>query len=307
MDADSQIQAEFTPFFRVYKSGRVERLVAAAATTVPASLDPSPGGVSSKDVTISPNVSARLYLPNNTPADKRLPIVVYYHGGAFCIESAFSPQYHSYACSLSSRANALVVSVEYRLAPEHRLPAAHDDAWEALQWALGPDADEWLVERGDAASVFLAGDSAGANLAHHAASAASKRGLRVEGLVLVHPYFWLKGAGDPNLEGAWGAMSEMDIEDPRHGPMADGAEAELAGLRCRRVMVEVAEKDVLKAVGVAYREALARSGWGGEVELVETGGEGHVFHLARPVCAKGEELMDRVAAFINAKREGSVN
>ncbi|KAJ6830143.1 putative tuliposide A-converting enzyme 1, chloroplastic [Iris pallida] len=42
--------------------------------------------------------------------------------------------------------------------------------------------------------------------------------------------------------------------------MADGAEAELAGLRCRRVMVEVAEKDVLKAVGVAYREALARTG-----------------------------------------------
>ncbi|KAJ6795226.1 tuliposide A-converting enzyme 1, chloroplastic-like [Iris pallida] len=192
-------------------------LVAAAATTVPASLDPSPGGVSSKEVAISPNVSVRLYLPNTTnPADKRLHIVDNYHGGAFCIESAFSPQYHSYACSLSSRANALVVSVEYRLAPEHRLPVAHDDAWEALQWALGPDADEWLVERGDVASVFLAGDSAGANLAHHATSAASKRGLRIEGLVLVHPYFWLKGGGGPEPGGGVGS----DERDAHRGPAA---------------------------------------------------------------------------------------
>ncbi|CAN1142561.1 2-hydroxyisoflavanone dehydratase, partial [Linum perenne] len=93
-------------------------------------------GVFSKDVSISdlPKVSARLYLPNSIPQDKKLPILVYFHGGAFCIESAFSSSHLRYLNSLSAEAHALVVSVEYRLAPEHPLPAAYDDSWAALLW-----------------------------------------------------------------------------------------------------------------------------------------------------------------------------
>ncbi|KAJ6832718.1 putative tuliposide A-converting enzyme 1, chloroplastic [Iris pallida] len=300
MDPDSEIRIKFPPFFRVYKSGRVERLV--GTTTVAASLDPSPAGVHSRDVAISPAVSARLYLPNDTSPAERLPIVIYYHGGGFCIESAFSPLYHPYLTSFSSRARSLVVSVEYRLAPEHRLPAAHDDAWTAFRWAFGPDPDEWLVRHGDTKATFLAGDSAGANLAHYVATRASAEGIPIEGMVLVHPYFGPKTDGAA-MRRVWDVISEMDIEDVRHKPAADGGKAMMAGLRCGRVMVAVAERDMLKGRGVAYWEALRGSGWGGEAELVETEGEDHVFHLLRPGCSKGEELMERIVAFINGRQK----
>ncbi|KAI5349778.1 hypothetical protein L3X38_002667 [Prunus dulcis] len=76
-------------------------------------------GVSSKDITIShnPNISARLYLPN-LPQNQiqKLPILVYFHGGVFCIESAFSLHAHSYLNWLVSEAQVVAVSVEYRLA-----------------------------------------------------------------------------------------------------------------------------------------------------------------------------------------------
>ncbi|RLN12591.1 putative carboxylesterase 7 [Panicum miliaceum] len=67
-------------------------------------------------------------------------------------------------------AGAVAVSVNYRLAPEHPLPAAYDDAWAALQWTVssclsGPE--PWLADHGDAKRIFLAGDSAGGNIAHN--------------------------------------------------------------------------------------------------------------------------------------------
>jgi hypothetical protein len=61
-------------------------------------------------------------------------VLLYFHGGAFVVESAFGPAYHHYVNALASRAGVLAVSVNYRLAPEHPLPAAYDDSWGALQW-----------------------------------------------------------------------------------------------------------------------------------------------------------------------------
>uniref|UniRef100_A0A0E0ECB3 Alpha/beta hydrolase fold-3 domain-containing protein n=1 Tax=Oryza meridionalis TaxID=40149 RepID=A0A0E0ECB3_9ORYZ len=93
---------------------------------------------------------ARLFLPSGAAAtgQRRLPIVVYFHGGSFCTESAFCRTYHRYATFLASRAGALVVSVEYRLAPEHPIPAAYDDAWAALQWVASLS-DPWFADYGD--------------------------------------------------------------------------------------------------------------------------------------------------------------
>uniref|UniRef100_A0ACD5ZTG4 Uncharacterized protein n=1 Tax=Avena sativa TaxID=4498 RepID=A0ACD5ZTG4_AVESA len=131
---DEAVDFFFFPFLVLYKSGRVERFMGTDA--VPASVDPATG-VASKDVAIdaAAGLAVRLYLPNTTTAEK-LPLLVFYHGGAFVTESAFSPTYQRYLNALVSKAGVLAVSVDYHLSPERRLPTAYDDAWTVLRWAV---------------------------------------------------------------------------------------------------------------------------------------------------------------------------
>ncbi|XP_044964908.1 2-hydroxyisoflavanone dehydratase-like [Hordeum vulgare subsp. vulgare] len=120
-DGEEDITVELYPFIREYKGGRVERFL--SSSFVEASPDaPANRSVATRDVVVdeSTGVSARLFLPAAAAATgERLPVIMYLHGGSFCTESAFCRTYHNYARSLASRAGALVVSVEYRLAPEH--------------------------------------------------------------------------------------------------------------------------------------------------------------------------------------------
>lgn len=102
------------------------------------------------------SIPIRVYTPQgNGP----FPIIVYYHGGGWVI--ATIDTYDASARALSNAANAIVVSVEYRKAPEHRFPAAHADAYAAYEWArkYGRDIN------GDPSMVAVAGESAGGNLA----------------------------------------------------------------------------------------------------------------------------------------------
>ncbi|KAG1334647.1 Tuliposide A-converting enzyme b3, amyloplastic [Cocos nucifera] len=315
MDPSKDIAVELLPLLRTFKDGRIERLYG-SNDFVPPSLDPATV-VTSKDVLIDPHthLSARLFLPDlaSLGPSQKLPVLVYFHGGGFCAQSPFSSLYHNFVNSLVAEAKVIAVSVNYRLAPEHPLPAAYEDAARALQWvashAEGPGPEPWLAERGEISRVFLAGDSAGANIAHNMAMRAK---ARIEGLVLIHPHFWgserlgceKDRADKPFLEAemldrlwpfAWGSVVESD--DPQVNPMADGAPS-LAGLGCGRVLVAVAERDVLRDRGRAYCKALRGSGWRGVVELLETEEEDHVFHLLNPCCDKAVEMMARLAGFL---------
>nr|XP_010943009.2 2-hydroxyisoflavanone dehydratase [Elaeis guineensis] len=323
MDADKEIDLELFSIIRVYKSGRIERLV--GTDTVPATIDPGTG-VTSKDITIDPStaLSARLYLPNLTDEpNKKLPVLVYYHGGGFCSQSAFSSTYFRFINSLVAQSRLLLVSVDYRLAPEHPLPIAHDDSWAALRWVAshsgsgGPDA--WLAEHGDFLRVFLAGDSAGANIAHHMALRAGAEGLgpgiRIEGLIFLHPYFWGKEplVSEPPIpefrrdqELLWRLVcpgTAKGLDDPLINPLAEGAPG-LEGLAGERALVCLAE-DELRERGRAYYERLKGSGWRGEVELFESEGEYHVFHLFKPDCHQALLLMQRVVEFLKCKDQQS--
>lgn len=107
-------------------------------------------------------INARIYRPyrKEKSRDKRpLPIVVYYHGGGFVI--ADNDTYDASARSLASKTKALLVSVEYRRAPEAKFPAAHDDAYAAYKWVVRNAA----LIGGDPRRVAVAGESAGGNLA----------------------------------------------------------------------------------------------------------------------------------------------
>ncbi|KAK1287067.1 putative carboxylesterase 2 [Acorus calamus] len=114
-----------SPFIIIYKDFSIKRL--AGEDIVDPGLDPATG-VSSKDVDINPSTGlyARLYLPINRSSSnaQKLPLLVYYHGGGFIIESPKSPNYHYYLNSLSSEAHMAIVSVGYRRALEDCLPIA---------------------------------------------------------------------------------------------------------------------------------------------------------------------------------------
>ncbi|XP_044949175.1 tuliposide A-converting enzyme 1, chloroplastic-like [Hordeum vulgare subsp. vulgare] len=307
-------------FIRVYKSGRVERFL--RIDLAPPCTDAATG-VSSKDITILPGagLSARIYLPP-VPAGAqqgKLPVLVFFHGGGFCLSSAFDAAAHGHANQLAARAGAIVVSVEYRLAPEHPVPALYGDAWAALQWvaahAGGQGAEPWLTNHADFGRVHVGGESAGANIAHHAAMRAGAEelghGVKVSSLLLIHPYF-LGGDSSESDEMGMALLDELvrlwpvvcpgtsGCDDPWINPMAEGAPS-LAGLGCKLALVCVGGKDAMRGRGRLYCEKLIGSGWQGEVEIWEADGQGHGFHLFRPTCAQAEAQVRVVAEFLGRR------
>ncbi|KAK9109157.1 hypothetical protein Sjap_017217 [Stephania japonica] len=302
---------EFNSLFMRIKDGRVERIM--GTEFIPPSTHPETG-VSSKDAIIDPStgVSARLFLPRSSNSLK-LPILIYFHGGGFCVESPFSPAYHAYVNALSAELNALAVSINYRLAPEHPLPTAYNDAYTAIEWINGAQ-EEWLRDHGDFDRVFLMGDSCGANICHQMGMRWNDSfDVKLKGVVLINPYFWgEERIGSENNEDCmflggdlvklWRiACPELRGYDEAFvNPVGVGAPS-LARLRCERVVVCVAELDPLRERGRAYYEKLRESGWGEAAEIVEVMDEGHVFHLFKPESEKAKELMKLLVDFVNGK------
>lgn len=103
------------------------------------------------------SIPARVYIPEG--GIKPMPVVVYYHGGGFVI--ADNNVYDATPRSLADQTKSIFISVEYRKAPEHKFPAAHDDAFAAYKWVL-KNAGAF---GGDPKRVAVAGESAGGNLA----------------------------------------------------------------------------------------------------------------------------------------------
>ncbi|TKW10771.1 hypothetical protein SEVIR_6G189000v4 [Setaria viridis] len=318
--ADDEIVYESMPHIRIYKN-RVERY--SGSEFVAASTDAATG-VASRDVVISPNVSARFYLPrlaDGAPATK-LPVLVYYHGGGFCRGSAFDPTFQAYFNSFAALANVLVVSVEYRLAPEHPVPAAYADSWEALAWVVshladspndGGNRDPWVAGHADFARLYLGGESAGSNIAHHMAMRVAAEGLshgaQIRGLVMIHPYFLgtdkvpsddLSPEMRERLGTLWRVMCPTTTgeDDPLINPLVDGAPA-LATLACGRVLVCVGEGDVLRDRGRAYHDRLKASGWQGEAAIWQAPGKDHRFHLLEPCCDEAVEQDKVISDFLN--------
>ncbi|CAI0404066.1 unnamed protein product [Linum tenue] len=156
--------------------------------------------VLSKDVPInqSKNTSIRLFLPkqaaiNSSPPPK-LPLLIYFHGGGFVLCNPASTIFHDYCSNAALQLPAVVASVGYRLAPEHRLPAAYDDGEEGLRWlASHAEEEPWLRDHADYGNCFLMGNSAGGNLAYHvalrAANGIAAGQLKIRGVILHHAFF----------------------------------------------------------------------------------------------------------------------
>ncbi|KAI6701303.1 hypothetical protein NL676_015627 [Syzygium grande] len=237
--------------------------------------------------------------PRLRPSPEALPLLLYIHGGGFCLQSAFSRTYHDFVSTVAAEAGAIAVSVEYGLFPARPIPACYEDSWAALRWvaghAGGDGAEPWLNQHADFGRVFIGGDSAGGNIPHTLAARVGSiglpRGVKVVGVVLVHPFF---GGTDDDEMWLYACQTNGGLTDPRLKP----AKEDLARLGCEKVLVFVAEKDHLREVGVEYCEELKKSGWRGSVELVENVGEDHCFHLRDPKYDKAVELKDKIVSFI---------
>jgi acetyl esterase len=126
------------------------------------------------------NVHIRIYTPKSGNAP--FPVIVYYHGGGFVIANI--DVYNASAQAMAEQVGAVVVSVAYRLAPEHKFPTAHDDAYAAYAWTVKNAASI----KGDPKKIAVLGESAGGNLAVATAIKARDNGLMMPThIVSVYP------------------------------------------------------------------------------------------------------------------------
>ncbi|WP_227980555.1 alpha/beta hydrolase [Nocardia spumae] len=221
-------------------------------------------------------IPVRIYTPRDTTGP--LPVVLFCHGGGFVICSVDS---HDQFCrSMANGAGALVVSVEYRRAPEHRFPAAAEDAYAVLCW-IAATAQRFGA---DPARIAVAGDSAGGNLATVTALLARDRGgPAVAAQVLMYPmldptrssasyrdnaqgYF----VTDDHLRWYWEQyLGGSGSTDPYAAPLL----ADPAGLPPAHIAT--AEFDPLRDEGEAYGRRLTAAGV--EVEVHRYDGMFHGF------------------------------
>jgi acetyl esterase/lipase len=214
------------------------------------------------------DIPVRIYWPP-IEAHKDLPIVVFYHGGGWSIGDLDT--HDLLARTHAIGAEAIVVSVDYRLAPEHPFPAGVDDAWAALRW-VGEHAAEL---GGDPARIAVAGDSAGGNLSAVMALRAREAG----GPPLVFQLLWYPSVfGDLTLPSfaenadapilthdvitafmTW-YVPELDLGDPKTLPtdLAPANAESLAGLP--PAFIGTAEHDPLRDDGAKYAELLSAAG-----------------------------------------------
>jgi acetyl esterase len=186
-------------------------------------------------------------------------VVVYYHGGGWVVGSVDGWDASVRALAVASGCD--VVSVDYRLAPEHVFPAAADDAYDALVWAAG--------ELANGRPVVVAGDSAGGNLAAVAAQQLTRDGTPLAAQFLVYPAVDARGGYPSRAQNAKGYLLEQDSIDwfLRHyaGVSADAADPRLSPLYGNLAglppaVIVTAEFDPLRDEGEAYGAALRAAG-----------------------------------------------
>jgi len=262
--------------------------------------------VPAEDVVLGDGLTGRVY----RPAGAGSATVVFLHGGGWTVGSV--ADYDGLARRISDRLAAVVLSVEYRRAPEHPFPAAVDDALAATRWALGRAAELG----GDPQRVAVAGDSGGGNLAAVVCQLLRDAGgPQPAAQLLLYPNV-ARGGDQPSVR-AFGrvpflTLSDMawytrgyvpagtDLGDPRISP----AEGDLTGLP--PALVATAGVDPLRDSGAAYAEALRAAGgtadWLDLPDLPH--GFAHLVALAPAAAAGLAAVLDRAAVLLNGTASG---
>jgi acetyl esterase len=228
------------------------------------------------------DLALRIYLPREAKPGELFPVLLWFHGGGFVIGNLDT---HDSACRmLATQAECMVVAVDYRLAPEHKFPAAVEDCMAALRW-VAMHAREIGA---DGARIAVGGDSAGGNLAAVCALLARNEGFpTLAHQLLVYPCTAPEPETPSHRKFAEGYVltrntitwfykqylrSRSDVNDFRFGPLiAD----DLSNLP--PALVLVAGYDPLRDEGVDYAKRLIEAG--NRVTLVNYEGMIHGFYL----------------------------
>ncbi|CAL0302261.1 unnamed protein product [Lupinus luteus] len=237
-----------------------------------------------------------------------LPVIIFFHGGSFAHSSANSAIYDTLCRRLVGICNSVVVSVNYRRAPENRYPCAYDDGWRALKWA---SSRSWLQSRKDQkVHIYLAGDSSGGNIVHHVALRAVESGIEVIGSILLNPLFGgeARTESEKRLDGRyfvkvqdrdwyWKAFLP-EGEDRDHqacNPFGPNGR-NLKGIPFPKSLIVVAGLDLVQDWQLAYAKGLEKAGQNVKLLFLEQATIG--FYLL-PNNEYFSTLMDEVKDFVS--------
>ena len=242
------------------------------------------------------SIRSRVYTPFKS--EQKLPVVVFYHGGGMVIGSLDG--YDTLCRQIAYQARCIVISVDYRLAPEHKFPAAVEDAYGALRWLLANG--ESLNT--DLDNIALVGDSAGGNLAAVCALLARDDKLTtLAGQVLIYPATAPHADSESHHKFAKGYYLERDTvlwfhecylrddkdrQDFRYAPLLAKSHAILPP-----ALIIVAAYDTLRDEGINYGEALRAAGV--SVEIQEYKGVYHPFVSHAGILDEGMQAISAIA------------
>ena len=253
-----------------------------------------PEGVGVTDVTAD-GVPCRLYSAGDPSVT-----VVWFHGGGFVVGGLDS---HDDVCAeICQQTGYRVLSVDYRLAPEHKHPAAFEDAWTATSWAATQFPEP----------IVLAGDSAGGNLAAAVAHHARGKLKTILGQVLIYPGLGLDPDSASAIEHAEAPLLTRDellfyrtirtggeppADDPTFAPLNDSS---FKGLP--PTVIFTADCDPLRDDGRRYRDRLAEAGV--QVEWINEEGLVHGYLRARSTVTRARQSFERISLAIEALGQG---
>jgi acetyl esterase len=246
-------------------------------------------------------IPIRVYTPVAGPSEA-MPALVYYHGGGWVIGSVDAVDG---LCRIMANEGGLrVISVEYRLAPEHKYPAAIDDAFAALNWVVENAAEIGV----DANRLAVGGDSAGGALAAEVAQLAKAKGLRLGAQMLLFPVTQIGAETDSLRKFAEGYFLErgtlewfydcylpsgVDKRDPKISPLHA---ADLSGLPPAYVVL--GGFDPLHDEGLQYAQKLRAAGV--KTEVVDYADLVHDFIYFQAILPKAGEALSAAAKAIAA-------
>ncbi|KAJ8760666.1 hypothetical protein K2173_017646 [Erythroxylum novogranatense] len=253
---------------------------------VPANATPE-NGVFSFDVIIDrgTNLLSRIYRPTSGEETQQniadfekpvnsevVPVIIFFHGGSFAHSSANSAIYDTLCRRLVGMCKAVLVSVNYRRAPENRYPCAYDDGCAALKWV---NSRTWLQSKKDSkVHVYLAGDSCGGNIVHHVTLRAVESGIKISGNILLNPMFGglERTESEKRLNGKyfvtiqdrdwyWRAFlpEGEDRNHPACNPFGPRGKS-LVGMKFPKSLVVVAGLDLIQDWQLDYVEGLKKAG-----------------------------------------------
>jgi acetyl esterase len=305
---DRQVQAMLWLIdkFRIppFSGGAVEEARATLDRSAPTLDLERPSGVAAYDREVpgaAGPLRARVYVPDSAPA-KGAPGMVFFHGGGWVVGSIES---HDRLCRvLADEASVIVMSIDYRLAPEHPFPAAADDAIAATRWVLANAASLGL----DAGKIAVGGDSAGGNLAAVASLALRDDDRRPAYQMLLYPAtdmtrsmpshglfrdgFFLGSAAVDWYLGHY-LSDPADEKNPRASPIFASDVARLPP-----AFVLTAGFDPLRDEGQAYAERMQKAGVA--VEYLCAEGQMHGFLLLGGALDGAAEVVHLLARRLRA-------